>query len=78
MTDSQHHWIRECKHPPVADIRRNADSLVTDIIMELPVPTTKRTKKDPDLLDMAEMLQEFVSAAVHGEYLWLGVLIFFF
>jgi len=70
----QHHWIRECKHPPVADIRRTAESLVIDIIMELRVPTTKRTKNDPDLLHLTKILQEFASATVHGEHLWLGVI----
>jgi hypothetical protein len=74
MKDSQHHWIRECKHPPVEALRRHAEAQVSDIIMELRVPTIKRTKKDPDLLHMAETLQEFASAAVHGEHLWLGVI----
>jgi len=36
------------------------------------MPSSKKTKKDPDLLHMAEILQEFASAAVHGEHLWLG------
>ena len=74
LQDSQHHWIRECKHPPVEALRRHAEAQVSDIIMELRVPTTKRTKKDPDLLHMAETLQEFATAAVHGEHLWLGVI----
>jgi len=73
MKDLQHHWIRECKHPPVADIQRNAESQVTDIIIELREPTTNRTKKNPDLLHMVETLQEFTSAAIYGEHLWLGV-----
>jgi hypothetical protein len=38
------------------------------------MPTFKKTKKDHDLLHMAEMLQEFAAAAVHGEHLWLGVI----
>jgi len=36
--------------------------------------TSKKTKKDHDLLHMAEMLKEFAAAAVHGEQLWLGVI----
>jgi len=46
--------------------------------MELHVPTTKRIKKDPDLLHMAETFQEFSTAAVHGEHLWLGIIYIFF
>jgi len=38
------------------------------------VPTTKRTKKDPDLLHMAETLQKFASAAVHDQHFWLWVI----
>jgi len=34
--------------------------------MELQMPTSKKAKKDPDLLHMAEMLQEFAAAGVHG------------
>jgi hypothetical protein len=74
LQDSQHHWIRECKHPPVEALRRHAEAQVSDIIMELRVPTIKRTKRDPDLIHMAETLQGFASAAVHGEHLWLGVI----
>jgi len=45
MKDLQHHWIRECHHPPTENIRRTAESSVTDIIMKLRVPTFKRTKR---------------------------------
>jgi hypothetical protein len=41
--------------------------------MELRIPSSKKTKKDPDLLHMAEILQDFASAADHGEHLWLEV-----
>jgi hypothetical protein len=42
--------------------------------MELRIPSSKKTKRDPDLLHMAEILQDFAAAAVHGEHLWLGVI----
>ena len=74
MKDSQHHWIRECPHPPTANIRRTAEAAVSDIIMELRIPSSKKTKRDPDLLHMAEILQDFAAAAVHGEHLWLGII----
>jgi len=38
------------------------------------MPTSKKSKKDLDLLHMAEILQEFAAAAVHGEHLWLCVI----
>jgi len=42
--------------------------------MELRIPSSKKTKRDPDLLHMAEILQDFAAAAVHGEHLWLGII----
>ena len=42
--------------------------------MELQIPSSKKTKRDPDLLHMAEILQDFAAAAVHGEHLWLGII----
>jgi hypothetical protein len=72
--DSQHHWIRECQHPPTVVVRQAAERQVQDLLLELRQPTHKRTKKDPDLLHLAETLDHFATSAVHGEHLWLGII----
>ena len=74
MPDSQHHWIRECEHPATAAVRAIAMQKVEDILLELRQPTHKKTKVDPDLLNIAETLHQFACSAVHGEHLWLGVI----
>jgi len=38
MNDLQHHWIRECQDPPIANIRRTAESSVLEILIELECP----------------------------------------
>jgi len=72
--DSQHHWIRECDHLATAAVRDTAQSKVAAILLELRQPTTKNTKFDADLVNIAETLQQFASSAIHGEHLWLGVI----
>jgi hypothetical protein len=74
LPDSQHHWIRECKHPAVATAREAAEDKVLEILLELRKPTSKKVKYDRDLLTMAEILHDFANTALHGEHIWLGII----
>ena len=54
MSDSQHHWIRECAQLATAAVRAIAMQKMEDILLELRQLTQKKTKVNPDLLNILQ------------------------